>query len=153
MSTISPIACVSKPDGAPGISCDITETHKQVKIRIVAVDGKKRRRPPQCKMCKLQKLKQKKPPFLCVECGDFFVMMLKQYQALNLKVAFGLICATNSRILVLQQEFGTVHLMCGMNIVLRLTKTLMVWLVLHLPLRLVIDFSATICIFSLSSLI
>ena len=72
MSAISPIACVSKPDGAPGISCDITETHKQVKIRIVAVDGKKRRRPPQCKMCKLHKLKQKKPPFLCVECSDFF---------------------------------------------------------------------------------
>ena len=41
MSTISPIASVSKPDGALGISCDITETHKQVKNRIVAVDGKK----------------------------------------------------------------------------------------------------------------
>ena len=35
------------------------------------VDGR-RPRPPQCKMCKLYGLKQKKPPFLCVECGDFF---------------------------------------------------------------------------------
>jgi hypothetical protein len=68
---ISPIDVVRRPDGAPNISRDITDYHRQVKIRAVEVDGK-RNRPPQCKMCKAYGLKQKKSPYMCIECGDFF---------------------------------------------------------------------------------
>ena len=42
MSVVSPIASVSKPDGAPYISCNNTDNHMQVKIRVVSVDGQKR---------------------------------------------------------------------------------------------------------------
>ena len=71
-SQMSPVAVVGRPDGAPVISPDITDYHRQVKIRTAAGNDGKRHRPPQCKICKSYGLKQKKSPYLCVECGDFF---------------------------------------------------------------------------------
>ena len=71
-SKASDVNVVSKPTGAPGLPPDITEYHRQVKIKAVEGDGGKRCRPKSCRMCKLHGLKQKKAPYLCVECGDFF---------------------------------------------------------------------------------
>ena len=70
---VSNVDPVQKPTGgAPGLPSDLLESHKQVKIKMTRLVDGRRPRPPQCKMCKLYGLKQKKPPFLCVECGDFF---------------------------------------------------------------------------------
>jgi hypothetical protein len=57
---------------APFLSVDIRETHKLTRVRVSALSDGTRHRPSQCKVCSLHGLKQKKPPFLCVECGDFF---------------------------------------------------------------------------------
>ncbi|KAL3908548.1 MAG: hypothetical protein SGILL_008440 [Bacillariaceae sp.] len=69
---VTNVYTVTTPDGAPRLPSDVVESHQQVKIKTVPKEDGKRPRPPQCKMCNLRKLKQKKPPFLCVECGDFF---------------------------------------------------------------------------------
>ena len=57
--------------GAPKLPCDITSVHKQVKIK--KTGNAKRTRA--CRICSKNKSKgvtQKKPPFLCIHCGDFF---------------------------------------------------------------------------------
>ena len=70
-NSIAIVEAVNRPSYAPVLPCDITNSHKQTKIKVHSVDGK-RTRPPQCKMCNFHAMKQKKPPFLCVDCGDFF---------------------------------------------------------------------------------
>lgn len=63
---------VSAPAGAPGLPPDLTLFHKQVKIKSSEDGIGKRYRPKSCKICKVYSLKQKKAPYLCIECGDFF---------------------------------------------------------------------------------
>ena len=70
-SPASAVTIVEAPRGAPPLSCDITAVHKQVKIK----KGTKAKRTRACRICSqnLRKgITQKKPPFLCIECGDFF---------------------------------------------------------------------------------
>jgi hypothetical protein len=71
-SQVSHEETVQKPVDAPWLPPDVTSYHKQIKIRAVEAPDGKRYRPPQCKMCKVYGLKQKKSPYLCIECGDFF---------------------------------------------------------------------------------
>ena len=68
----SSIETVRNPDGAPFVPPDIAEYHRQVKIRAVVDSNGKCHRPPQCKICWLSGCDKKKPPYLCIECGDFF---------------------------------------------------------------------------------
>ena len=66
---------VSCPSDAPLLPFDITSVHKQIKVKIA-----KGERSRACNMCGPHKkhgpgyitLKQKKPPFLCIECNQYF---------------------------------------------------------------------------------
>ena len=66
---------VQRPNGAPSLPVDVTSKHKQVKVKIAPGQRSKG-----CTMCApTQKngvgflyLKQKKPPFLCIECNQYF---------------------------------------------------------------------------------
>ena len=60
---------------APSVSFDIKDRHRQCKIKFSKVDKKQADRGA-CKMCTKYKLTQKKPAYLCAECGDFFAMIL-----------------------------------------------------------------------------
>ena len=66
------LEAVCVPTGAPSLPVDMRECHKQTKVMCGYDEHNKRNRPPQCKMCKFHGLKQKKPPYLCADCGDFF---------------------------------------------------------------------------------
>ena len=81
-STISPIEAVKKPYRAPGLSCDITNVHKQVKIKFLYV-GTKRPSRGSCKMCSKHNLKQKKPSYICTSCGDFFCHDIEPVKGLH----------------------------------------------------------------------
>jgi hypothetical protein len=74
---VSPIRQVSCAPEAPGLPVDFLETHKQAKIKFSTADDGKRARGGQCKLCCKHGLKQKKPAYLCTECGDFYCHNVK----------------------------------------------------------------------------
>ena len=56
---------------APPIAFAIKDQHRQSKIKFSKVDGKQADQGS-CKLCTKYRLTQKKPAYLCTECGDFF---------------------------------------------------------------------------------
>ena len=66
--------------GTLELPCDITAVHKQVKIKKTG----NAKQTQVCRICSKNKSKgvtQKKPPFLCINCGDFFCHAIESSKA------------------------------------------------------------------------